>query len=111
MTSSRRKQVQKTSAQHRAGELLGVRCDADGDELRRAFHRYVRRHHPDVGGRAATLQAGVEAYRLLSGIGSAAMGRVVFYRRPRGRELLVAWMRARWGPPSTKSPFNRLVRR
>ena len=80
-----------------AHEVLGVRPGAPPDEVRVAFRRFARVHHPDRGGDAAKFQVGLEAYRRLLGLGApaAAGAEVVFHRRPRGLEVLTAAWRAR----------------
>lgn len=66
--------------------------DAPRDEVTAAFRRYALRHHPDHGGDEARFQAGIEAYRRLTGgrvPGTAGGGTarpradVVFHRRSR----------------------------
>ncbi|MDQ3574987.1 MAG: J domain-containing protein, partial [Actinomycetota bacterium] len=71
-----------------AHEVLGVRPGANPDEVRAAFRRFARLHHPDRGGDAPKFRAGVEAYRRLLGLAGPSSGspEVVFYRRPRGLE-------------------------
>jgi hypothetical protein len=48
-----------------ARAVLGVAGDAPAAELRAAYRRALRRHHPDVGGTARETEAAVEAYRVL----------------------------------------------
>lgn len=49
-----------------AAALLGVEVDAGAVEIRSAFRRLVRRHHPDVaGGDGADTRRLTEAYRVL----------------------------------------------
>ena len=49
-----------------AAALLGVAEHAERNELRTAYRRLLRRHHPDVtGGDGATTRALTEAYRTL----------------------------------------------
>ena len=83
-----------------AHELLGVPVGAGRQQVKAAYRRYVRSHHPDMGGDPAGFRAGVEAYRMLVGnkhaVGSAA--EVVFHRTPRGLKVPVAWLRAQWRP-------------
>lgn len=78
--------------------LLGVSPDADRQEIKAAFRRYARRHHPDVGGDPARFQAGVEAWRALVGFPKGVHRQnVVFYRRKRRlRFLSVCWHRLVW---------------
>jgi curved DNA-binding protein CbpA len=64
-------------------EVLGVPAGASRDEVAAAFRRYALRHHPDRGGDAATFQAGLDAYRRLTGAAPPASADVVFHRRPR----------------------------
>jgi len=47
-------------------EVLGVRAGADLDEIRRAYLRLAREHHPDHDGDAETMQAINAAWRTLS---------------------------------------------
>ena len=68
-----------------AHDVLGVRPGASRSEVARAYRRYALRHHPDRGGDPAAFQAGVDAYRRLTGSGppAAAPANVVFHRRSR----------------------------
>lgn len=61
-------------------EVLSVRPGALPAEVTEAFRRFALRHHPDRGGDPATFQAGVDAYRRLSG-GRRAPANVTFHRR------------------------------
>jgi hypothetical protein len=63
-------------------EVLGVRPGATGADVTDAFRRFALRNHPDRGGDPATFQAGVDAYRRLSGR-TRAPANVTFYRRRR----------------------------
>lgn len=49
----------------RPEDVLGVPPNAARDELRRAMRRFVRAHHPDVGGDRAEFERGVRAYETL----------------------------------------------
>ncbi len=53
--------------------MLGVRPDARPEEVRDAYRDLARRHHPDVGGDPALMQAVNEAWEVL---GDAAARRV-----------------------------------
>ena len=69
-----------------AHEVLGVSPTAGRTEVTEAFRRFALRHHPDRGGDPARFQAGVEAYRRLTGSRpprAGANGTVVFHRRSR----------------------------
>jgi preprotein translocase subunit Sec63 len=46
-------------------EVLGVRPDARPDEVRDAYRELARRHHPDLGGDPAHMQAVNEAWKVL----------------------------------------------
>ncbi len=74
-------------------ELLGVRAGAPPHELRVAFRRFARLHHPDRGGDGETFQSGLQAYQRLLGRRAPSSGvEVVFHRRPRGLQILtVGW--------------------
>lgn len=48
-------------------EILGVRPGAGRPEVTEAYRRFALRHHPDRGGDRAAFEAGVEAYRRLTG--------------------------------------------
>ncbi len=65
-----------------AHEVLGVRPDASAADVTEAFRRFALRHHPDRGGNPETFQAGVDAYRRLTGR-CRAPANVTFHRRPR----------------------------
>ena len=45
--------------------LLGIPSDSSPDEIRRAYRRLARQHHPDAGGDIAGFLAIVEAYNVL----------------------------------------------
>lgn len=78
-------------------EVLGVAPGATEKEVRGAFRRFARHHHPDRGGDAQRFQAGLEAYQRLLGLSPSSLtgADVVFHRRPRGLEVLAAPWRAR----------------
>jgi hypothetical protein len=77
-------------------EVLGVSPGAAPAEVRAAFRRFARAHHPDQGGDPVRFQAGLDAYRRLLGLSPLpGVADVVFHRRPRGLELLAAAWRAR----------------
>jgi curved DNA-binding protein CbpA len=65
-------------------DVLGVAPAASPAEVTEAFRRFALRHHPDRGGDPAMFQAGVDAYRRLSGR-HRAPANVTFYRRRRAR--------------------------
>ncbi len=78
-------------------ELLDVRAGAPPHEVRVAFRRFARLHHPDRGGDPVTFRSGLEAYRRLLGRRGPSSGvEVVFHRRPRGLQVLTAGWRAGW---------------
>ena len=79
-------------------EVLGVRAGAPPHEVRIAFRRFARLHHPDRGGDRERFQAGLEAYqRMLGTRAPSSAAEVVFHRRPRGLEVLTAGWKARRG--------------
>lgn len=47
-------------------ELLGVSRDATDDEIKRAYRKKAREHHPDAGGDADTFKQVTHAYQVLS---------------------------------------------
>ncbi len=47
-------------------ELLDIPRDAADDEVKRAYRRKAREHHPDTGGDAETFKAVTHAYQVLS---------------------------------------------
>ncbi len=47
-------------------DLLGVPRDASEDDLKRAYRRQARAHHPDAGGDEETFKAITHAYQVLS---------------------------------------------
>ena len=59
-----------------------MRPDATPADVTEAFRRYALRHHPDRGGDPVAFQAGVDAYRRLTGRRRAPAD-VVFHRRSR----------------------------
>ncbi|HEX2048853.1 MAG TPA: J domain-containing protein [Acidimicrobiales bacterium] len=65
--------------------MLGVRPGAPRAEVTEAFRRYALSHHPDRGGDPSRFQAGVDAYRRLTGSRPPAQGtapaNVVFHRK------------------------------
>ena len=65
--------------------MLGVRPGAPRREVVDAFRRFALRHHPDRGGDPRRFQAGVDAYRRLTGSRPPAGAPVnlVFHRRTR----------------------------
>ena len=68
-------------------DVLGVRPGASRREITDAFRRFALRNHPDRGGDPARFQAGVDAYRQLTGAAPSRPGQadVVFHRRSRSR--------------------------
>ncbi len=77
-------------------EVLEVRPGAPPHDVRAAFRRFARLHHPDRGGDPETFRTGIEAYQRLLGTRTASTGaEVVFHRRPRGLEVLTAGWKAR----------------
>ena len=79
----------------RPHEILGVRPGANRREVTEAFRRFALQHHPDRGGDPARFQAGVDAYRQLTGSRAPTVSRadphgrdpngvdIVFHRRAR----------------------------
>lgn len=47
-------------------ELLDLPRDADGDQIKRAYRRKAREHHPDAGGDEEAFKAVTHAYQVLS---------------------------------------------
>jgi curved DNA-binding protein len=47
-------------------EVLGVKDDASTDEIKKAFKKLARKHHPDAGGDEAKFKDVSEAYEVLS---------------------------------------------
>ena len=47
-------------------EQLGVKKDASADEIKKAFRKLARKHHPDAGGSEETFKQINEAYEVLS---------------------------------------------
>jgi curved DNA-binding protein len=47
-------------------EVLGVKEDASADEIKKAFKKLARKHHPDAGGDEARFKDVSEAYEVLS---------------------------------------------
>lgn len=47
-------------------ELLGISSDASEDEIKRAYRRMARTHHPDAGGDEERFKAVTHAYQVLS---------------------------------------------
>ncbi|MDP8975028.1 MAG: J domain-containing protein [Actinomycetota bacterium] len=77
-------------------DVLGVGAGVPSHEVRSAFRRFARLHHPDRGGDLETFQAGLEAYERLLGLRAPSSGaEVVFHRRRRGIGVLAAGWKAR----------------
>lgn len=77
-----------------AHEVLGVPPGATPAEVRVAFRRFARLHHPDHGGDPQRFQSGLHAYQRLMGLSAPGHGapRVVFHRQARGLAVLsAAW--------------------
>lgn len=79
-------------------EILGVRPGASPGEIRAAYRSFARRHHPDAGGDPERFIAVHDAYRALLAR-PATPANVVFTRRRRGVERLVARWALRRRPP------------
>ena len=47
-------------------DILGVKKDASEDEIKKAFRRLARKHHPDTGGSEEKFKEINEAYEVLS---------------------------------------------
>lgn len=47
-------------------DILGVKRDASADEIKKAFRRLARKHHPDAGGSEEKFKEINEAYEILS---------------------------------------------
>src|SRR3989338_4135261 len=47
-------------------KILGVGNKASKDEIKKAFHKLAREHHPDLGGSEAKFKEINEAYQVLS---------------------------------------------
>ena len=47
-------------------DILGVKKDAGEDEIKKAFRRLARKHHPDTGGSEEKFKEINEAYAVLS---------------------------------------------
>ncbi len=50
-------------------EILGVKRDASADDIKKAFRRLARKHHPDTGGSEERFKEVNEAYEVLSDSG------------------------------------------
>jgi curved DNA-binding protein CbpA len=66
-------------------DVLGVSPSASPDDVKRAFHRKARQHHPDLGGGAATAAAMVEINAAWAVLGDPVR------RRAYDRELALDW--------------------
>lgn len=49
-------------------DILGVKRDASADEIKKAFRRLARKHHPDTGGSEEKFKELNEAYEVLSDV-------------------------------------------
>lgn len=95
-----------------ARALLGVARHASADQIRRAWRKQARQHHPDHGGSSAAFLALNEAYRILMIQAStdqpspAGVAHGQPSRRPTQREthVTVDWTVA---PPAMASPLDR----
>ena len=47
-------------------DILGVKKSASADEIKKAFRKLARKHHPDAGGDEETFKEINEAYEVLS---------------------------------------------
>lgn len=66
----------------RAASLLGVPVGASPGQVSAAYRRFVREHHPDVGGVGADMDEAARARELLVHGGTATPGRArTFHRR------------------------------
>ncbi|KQM82938.1 DnaJ domain-containing protein [Agromyces sp. Leaf222] len=81
-------------------EVLGVRADANDDELRRAYRRALRHAHPDTGGSTTQFDAVQRAWIL---VGTPA-ARAAFDRGGRGAESMAEPTRATWAPAPPRPP-------
>ena len=79
-------------------DILGVRAGASPAEIRAAYRSFASRHHHDAGGDPDLFMAFHDAYRALLARPTAASN-VVFVRRRRGVERLVARWALRRRPP------------
>ena len=80
-------------------EVLGVRPGATAGEVRRAYHCYVLRHHPDRGGSRERFELGSAAYRSLladSVQPSPSKPNVVFHRRAQGWQAVMNGLVRQW---------------
>jgi hypothetical protein len=83
-------------------------AEFDPDAERAAYRRFVRTHHPDVGGDPEVFMAGLARFRAgtpaAKAIGEAPDDRyaapVVFVTRPRGLRRLLAPLRRKRRRPS-----------
>jgi molecular chaperone DnaJ len=85
-------------------ERLGVRPDADPSQIRDAYRRLARVHHPDArGGRMSPEMPAInEAYRVLSDVAR----RLDYDRELRGRSSSVSGSAAAAGPAARPRPTH-----
>lgn len=76
----------------RASSLLGVPVDATPGQVSAAYRRFVREHHPDIGGAGADMDEAVRARATLLQGGAATAGRArTFHRRAPWWRRLTLW--------------------
>ena len=64
-TTDREPAAASGSAEEAALAVLGLRVGATQEQIKQAFRRLVKRHHPDVGGSASAFRRVTEAYQQL----------------------------------------------
>ncbi|MDP3093234.1 MAG: molecular chaperone DnaJ [bacterium] len=91
-------------------QILGVKKDANADEIKRAYHKLAHQHHPDKGGDEQKFKEISEAYQVLSDRGKRAQydqfGQAFPGGGPRGPDFNWSWGRPGAAPDGEGFEFD-----
>ena len=82
-------------------KILGVSRTADADEIKKAYRKLARKHHPDAGGDEAKFKEINEAYEVLSDEKKFPLGAATAAEIPSGEPA--PGSRASTGPTSSRA--------